>query len=132
MAIVRLHSSSTLCSADEVSGAEFLASFVGYCFKIELIDHVGKLIGDQTADPTCATKSGTGTPAVSNFNGFDKNTAVWSSIGAVGFSGTMYFKRDSTISGPAFINNDGRMGKYLMSLLSYQVVSKLLKSVICC
>ena len=65
--------SCLICSANDVSGAEYFASLAGYCFKIELIDNVGQLIGDKN-DPTCVTKSGTGIP-LSNFDGFSGNTA---------------------------------------------------------
>ena len=94
--------SSTFCSADDVSGAKYFASIAEHCFKIELVDNVGQLIGDKN-DPTCATKSGTGIPS-SNFDGFNGNTAILST-GAAGFSGTMDFKRDPTVSEPVFINN---------------------------
>ena len=94
--------SSTFCSADDVSGAEYFSSIAGYCFKIELIDNVGKLIGDD-ADPTCAIKSGTGI-TFSTFDGFDGDTEVWST-GTAGFSGTMDFKRDPTVTEPVLIDN---------------------------
>jgi hypothetical protein len=94
--------SSIFCSADDVSGAEYFANIAGHCFKIELIDNVGKLIGDRD-DPNCETKSGTGIP-FSNFDGFNGNMAVWST-GAAGFSGTMTFKRDPTVTKPELINN---------------------------
>jgi hypothetical protein len=94
--------SSTFCSVDDVSEAEYFASIAGHCFKIELTDNVGQLIGDRD-DPTCTAKSGTGIP-FSKFDGFNGNTAVWSP-GAAGFSGTMDFKRDPTVTEPVLINN---------------------------
>ena len=97
-----LEPSSSFCSAEDVSGFTFFTSFAGYCFKIELINNVGQLIGDQT-DPTCVTMSGTGIP-FSNFYGFSGNTAVWSTETA-GFSGTMDFLRDPSVTVPTLINN---------------------------
>ena len=99
---IELPSCLMTCSADDVSGAEYFASIAGYCFKIELIDNVGVLIGDD-ADPTCAIKSGTGI-TFSTFDGFDGDTEVWST-GTAGFSGTMDFKRDPTVTEPVLIDN---------------------------
>ena len=72
------------------------------------------------ADSTCAIKSGTGIP-FSNFDGFNGDTAVWST-GPTGFSGTMNFLRDPSVTVPTLINNglNGQVFDVTLALPSCQ------------
>ena len=82
------------CTKYEVIFAEFFVRNEGICFFIDLLND--EIRGDPS-DSDCSVKSKMGTK-FSNFDSFNGNSAKFSADGPAGYSGTMDFLLDESVT----------------------------------